>query len=159
MPEQEQPIESKIKQTANGIAAAIDEALNPDGKKEWGFALLMFRLGDNREGDRMNYISNARPRLVNMETWKPDIAKIPESHCLECGYLLNASATADGTQQLPSPGDLMVCMKCGAVMLHAGDLSPRGMTDQEMDDLIADTETMNEIAKVVKRIYLIRQIQ
>jgi hypothetical protein len=60
MPEQEQPIESKIKQTANGIAAAIDEALNPDGKKEWGFALLMFRLGDNREGDRMNYISNAK---------------------------------------------------------------------------------------------------
>lgn len=59
MPEEEQPIEPDIKDAANGIAAAINEALNPDGKKKWGFALLMFPLGDNKEGDRMNYISNA----------------------------------------------------------------------------------------------------
>lgn len=90
------------------------------------------------------------------KTWEPNIAKIPESLCLKCGYRLNASATADGSQGLPDPGDLMVCLKCGAVMVHADDLSPRGMTDEEMDQLQSDTEAMNELAKAVKNVYLVR---
>jgi hypothetical protein len=32
----------------------------------------------------------------------------------------------------------------------------RGMTDAEMDELIADTETMDELAKNAKRIHIMR---
>lgn len=46
----------------NEIAAIIDTAINEPGVQErFGFALLVFRLGDHSsEEDRMNYISNAR---------------------------------------------------------------------------------------------------
>lgn len=57
---------------------------------------------------------------------------------------------------LPEPGSYCVCMKCGAVMMYDNELRPRGMTEEEMDTLIADTETMNDIAKFVHRVHAFR---
>lgn len=88
--------------------------------------------------------------------WAPDIRKLPECHCLQCGHKMNASGSVDGSLDLPEPGDLVLCLKCGAVMKHADDMSVRGMTEQEMDELIADTETMDELAKNVQRIHIMR---
>jgi Zn ribbon nucleic-acid-binding protein len=90
------------------------------------------------------------------KNWAPDVRKIPECKCLFCGHNMNASASVDGTLNLPEPGDLVLCLKCGAVMKHADDMSVRGMTDEEMDELIADTETMDELAKAVQGIHFIR---
>jgi hypothetical protein len=60
MPEREQPIEPAIRERANEIAKLIDGALNQGGAPHrYGFALLMFKLGESANGDRMNYISNA----------------------------------------------------------------------------------------------------
>jgi hypothetical protein len=59
MSEKEGPIQPELKESANAIAAVINEALNPDGKKTFGFALLMFKFGEAESADLMNYISNA----------------------------------------------------------------------------------------------------
>jgi hypothetical protein len=85
-----------------------------------------------------------------------DYRRIPECKCLDCGHKVNASGSTDGSPELPGPGDLVVCIRCGAVMVHADDMSLRGMTDAEMDALVADTETMNELAKNVRRIHIMR---
>lgn len=85
-----------------------------------------------------------------------DYRYIPECNCLQCGHKMNASGSADGAPHLPEPGDLVLCIRCGAVMMHADDMTVRGMTDEEMDELVADKETMDELAKNVKRIHLMR---
>ena len=59
MPEKEGPIEADIREAANELAATIDIALNPEGGRRIGFALLMFPLGDNQPGDRMTNIASA----------------------------------------------------------------------------------------------------
>lgn len=48
-----------LRDIGHTIGHAIDASMVRTGEK-WGFALLIFRMGDNRPGDRMNYLSNAR---------------------------------------------------------------------------------------------------
>lgn len=95
-------------------------------------------------------------KFMNPESWEPGIAKLPPSKCLECGNALNAAGSLEHFGELPKPGDLCVCGKCGAVMRYADDLTPRGMTEAEMDELTADTETMDEIARTVAVVHLVR---
>lgn len=52
-----QPIEKQHFKTMNEIGRILDGAINPDGKKSYGFALLVFPF--NGDAGRMNYISNA----------------------------------------------------------------------------------------------------
>ena len=83
----------------------------------------------------------------------------PQSKCLQCGYLMNAAGSTDGRPiEPPEPGNLAVCLRCGAVMMYADDLTVRGMTVEEMDDLTNDREAMNGLARLVKRIQLIPKI-
>ncbi len=56
MPEQEKPIQPEVIEQAKAIGHAIDGFLNPNGDEDFGFAVLIFKMG---EVDRMNYISNA----------------------------------------------------------------------------------------------------
>lgn len=86
-----------------------------------------------------------------------DVTPIPISACLQCGKRLNALGALEGEAQ-PDPGSLIVCIHCGAVMMCADDLTPRGMTDAEMDEVTKDAETMNDLAKYVKRIHLLRHM-
>lgn len=96
------------------------------------------------------------PKNKEPEQWEAGIAKLPESHCLECGNKLNAAGSFEHPGELPKPGDLYVCGKCGAVMLYAADLTPRGMTEAEMDELTKDAETMGELARTVARVHMFR---
>ena len=84
-----------------------------------------------------------------------DVTRIGESHCLQCGKRLNALGALEGEPQ-PQPGSLIVCIKCGAVMMAADDLTPRGMTDAEMDGVTNDRETMNELARVVRKVQFVQ---
>jgi hypothetical protein len=82
--------------------------------------------------------------------------RVAPHHCLECGAHLDALGTSDGSAyQEPEPGAPVVCIRCGAVMAWAAG-TLRGFTDAEMDELIADGETMNEIARTVRSVHLIR---
>jgi hypothetical protein len=57
----------------------------------------------------------------------------------------------DGTTSTPNPGDPMACIRCGAVMTYDERGALRGFTDEEIDGLASDTETMAELAKLVRR--------
>lgn len=95
-----------------------------------------------------------------MELWQKGVRKIPETHCLHCGYGMTAAATAEpGDDSLPGPGDVVVCMKCGAVMKFADDMTVRGMSDAEMDELTSDREWMDNIAQVVWAVHFVRAVQ
>lgn len=89
-----------------------------------------------------------------------DVARTPECNCLNCGKLLSALGTGDPTVEAkPEPGDVTVCLRCGAVMKLADDLRVRGMTDAEMDELIADKEWMNHVARMVKAIQFMKHMK
>lgn len=85
-----------------------------------------------------------------------DVVRTKECNCLNCGAKLDALGTADRTVEAkPEPGNLAVCIKCGAVMMLAEDLTLRGMTSQEMDDVTADHEFMNELATMVRKVHFV----
>jgi hypothetical protein len=69
----------------------------------------------------------------------------PKCRCLHCGKTLDA-VSGINTGDAPSPGSLTVCIRCGAVMVFADDLTVRGMTEKEMDYLCNDTKTMKTLA-------------
>jgi hypothetical protein len=82
---------------------------------------------------------------------------IPECHCLACGHKLNAF-NALNTAEPPKPGDLALCMRCGAVMKIDVDLTVRGLTRTEMDDLCNDPETMRYLEKQVAAIHFLPKL-
>ena len=89
-----------------------------------------------------------------------DYVRIPQSRCLNCGAPLNAMGTADLNEPaLPSPGDAVVCIRCGGVMMVGDDMRPRGMSDAEMDAMTADREWMNDIAKLVQSIHFVKHME
>jgi hypothetical protein len=91
-----------------------------------------------------------------VELWAKGIVKTPLCHCLGCGHKFDAGANPDNDQDLPGPGDVTVCLKCGAVMKYADDMTVRGMTDAEIDELTNDMEWMGQIARVVGRVNMVR---
>lgn len=82
------------------------------------------------------------------------ITRTPENRCLECGTPLNATECFE-TERAPTEGSLVACIRCGAVMMFAHDLTLRGMTDAEMDEVTRDHETMNQLARMVSRIHML----
>lgn len=89
-----------------------------------------------------------------------DVVRVPESRCLNCGALMNALGTGDRhVEAKPEPGDVSVCIRCGAVMKLDGELRLRGMTNEEMDELTADRAWMDQIAKMVQKIHFVKHMQ
>lgn len=90
----------------------------------------------------------------------PDVARVPVSRCLDCHALMDALGTGDrDVEAQPNPGDVAVCIKCGAVMKLDNNLRLRGMTDAEMDELIADRQFMDQIARMVQKIHFLKHLQ
>jgi hypothetical protein len=85
------------------------------------------------------------------------ITRTPESRCLNCNKKLDALGGID-TEDSPEPGNLVLCIACGAVMMIADDLTPRGMTREEMDDVCNDAETMNFLARQVQKIHMLPKL-
>ena len=60
-------------------------------------------------------------------------ATVPRSTCRICGH---DSDRVRGTEAfMPKPGDLTVCINCGAVAAFADDLTLRAPTDDERNEL------------------------
>lgn len=88
-----------------------------------------------------------------------DVVRVPESRCLNCDALMSALGTGyREVEAKPNPGDNVVCIKCGAVMKLDPQLRLRGMTDEEMDELTADRACMDDIAKMVKKIFFVKHM-
>lgn len=91
---------------------------------------------------------------------RADVARIPPTNCLECGYRMDAIGTMDGSVPRPKPGDAIACMKCGAVCTVEDDgRHLRGFTDAEMTDLVADNDRMDQLAHLVKGIHFLKHLQ
>ena len=88
----------------------------------------------------------------------PGVTRFAKVRCPKCRYLMNAAGTPDGSPGVPQLGDLVACIRCGAVMFW-GETGPRGMTEREMADLVADPITMHRLALLVRKIHLLRQVQ
>ena len=61
--------------------------------------------------------------------------RLTERECLGCGGLIDAAAAPMDDNAIPSPGDVTICIHCGYLMAFADDLSYRGLTEKEMDEL------------------------
>lgn len=69
-----QPIQEEHRTVMNEIAGLINVAINPDGVRRNGFALLVFPFGQPNDQHRCNYISNA-VREDMLATMKEFIAR------------------------------------------------------------------------------------
>jgi hypothetical protein len=87
-----------------------------------------------------------------------DHVQIPECRCLSCGRPMDALGTPDGAEAKPAPGDIAVCLRCGAVMKLDENLKLRGMTEAEMDELVADQAWMDEVAQLVGAIHFLKHM-
>lgn len=72
-----------------------------------------------------------------METFR-----VPPTVCIRCCKNIDS---ASGSGERPSPGDPVICAYCGQLMIIGEDLSPRKMTEIEMDDIKQDLPVMAKI--------------
>lgn len=49
--------------------------------------------------------------------------KMPAALCVACGYAFDAAANISGSRR-PKPGDLSICLSCGALLVFDTDLRP-----------------------------------
>lgn len=56
--------------------------------------------------------------------------EIPKQTCPECGYEMDCTSAAVGNAK-PQPGDLSMCLACGAASVFTEDLHMRKPTPEE----------------------------
>lgn len=86
--------------------------------------------------------------------------RIEETKCLACGHTINRVGCFDDEAQLPpEPGDLVLCIRCGAIMALADDKhSVRPLEEEEIEELVADPDTIQELSEKVARIHFVRHM-
>lgn len=57
--------------------------------------------------------------------------RVPDSLCPHCGWATSAATAFSGKHDEPSPGDLSLCLNCGAPSLFTETLHLRKLTPQE----------------------------
>ena len=62
--------------------------------------------------------------------------RTPKSPCPICGYVMDAATMVNGSAG-PKPGDVSICMRCGAVNLFGEDLTIRAPTADEKTAIMA----------------------
>lgn len=80
----------------------------------------------------------------------------PEGRCLYCGAERAFGPGDPNDTAPPNPGDIVVCIQCGGVMILDYGLALRAMTGAEMDRLLADHPTLDQVASAVRRIRSIK---
>jgi len=77
-----------------------------------------------------------------------------ESNCPQCNYFMDASTSIDGDENVkPSPGDISLCIKCGAMLDFDDDMKLQFLRQEKFEEL--DDETRSQILSaraVIKRI-------
>ena len=87
-----------------------------------------------------------------------DLKRVPYSRCLACHKRVNTLGTGNrAVAAKPEPGDVVVCIRCGAVMRLDKKLKLRGMTQKEIDEITRDREWMDRVAKMVERVHLLKK--
>jgi hypothetical protein len=70
----------------------------------------------------------------------PNAHRIPESLCPGSGFLWNGAALSpdDPVDAPPTPGCFVVCGGCGGVLVFGDDMRPRGLKQEEIDEILSD---------------------
>lgn len=78
-----------------------------------------------------------------------EVTRTPRQRCpnRDCGHLLTALGGPAG--QKPEAGSIIVCGYCHGVLMMKDDFTARGLTTDEMNELIADTDTMDKLAMMI----------
>jgi hypothetical protein len=56
---------------------------------------------------------------------------MPASHCPNCYYAYDCATDFRGQAVVPKPGDVSICLNCGAANVFADDLTVRSPTEEE----------------------------
>lgn len=65
---------------------------------------------------------------------------ICEDHCPACHRRLNATARSDGGASRPSPGDLSVCVHCGALLVFDSEFNLDLLAPEGFDQLPSEVK-------------------
>jgi protein-arginine kinase activator protein McsA len=79
--------------------------------------------------------------------------RYPERACLNCGHKIDAADSLT-TADAPSEGDVMVCIKCAALMIYGNAGAFRLPTPEERAEVLADRDTINTLEMVRHAAYV-----
>jgi len=79
------------------------------------------------------------------------------ARCLECGQPVGF-ATGYDEVAAPTPGEVAPCVHCGAVMMFDRDLTVRGLTREEMDDVANNRELMTRLMRQASGIHMVPKL-
>lgn len=65
--------------------------------------------------------------------------------CLRCGYEFDTHTPTHGTD-IPKPGDLSVCIRCGHLATFTDTLNLRDLTPAEHDEAMTDDNLVRVLA-------------
>lgn len=79
---------------------------------------------------------------------------VPSSLCPTCGNELNAASSTTGTRS-PRPGDISVCIHCGAFLSYQPDITLKLLTEEELVEISAEDPeaiiTLNRVREAVRK--------
>lgn len=90
-----------------------------------------------------------------MDPWPDGTPRTTPTACFSCGNLLDAAQSVKGGE-VPSAGTISVCFYCSSIAIFDEDLSLRGFTEEELQNLMADAAAMATIARAVGACRFIR---
>jgi hypothetical protein len=66
----------------------------------------------------------------------------PESHCLNCGKLIDGATPVDGGRA-PQEGDISICLDCHHLMIYDANVRVRALTDEEIVEIAGEPEMLH----------------
>ena len=72
----------------------------------------------------------------------------PHNFCPNCGYFSDRASGAMGSKRPPGPGDIAICLSCGAPMIFTETLGLRPMQEEEFKALPAKVKRSLVLAKL-----------
>lgn len=77
--------------------------------------------------------------------------KIGTDHCPVCDYKIDSATPTDDEKKLPNPGDLVICLNCGAYLKFSYDMALQELTIPEWDNLDDKTKViLNGMSKTIR---------
>ena len=77
--------------------------------------------------------------------------RLPKTHCLACGYQVDAASPVDGTGT-PEPGSISVCFKCAAVAKYGDDLTIVPLQPEDIEGITSDPGFCGQLVRTQRAI-------
>lgn len=77
--------------------------------------------------------------------------RVPKSHCLNCGYELDAATCMEEGKPPARPGDLSICLQCGWLSVFDKKLRLRAPNADEMIGAMTDVRVLLAVGHITER--------